>query len=83
MISARLLKAILVPSNPPQIMSSFPTSSVQVGGDAKIYLATIWRVITINNPMMAIIENTLAIDSSFELKALINFIIFIIITAFP
>ena len=83
MISARLLKAILVPSNPPQIMSSFPISSVQVGGDAKIYLATIWRMITINIPMMARIEAILAIASSFELKMQINFIIFFIITAFP
>jgi len=83
MISARLLKAILVPSNPPQIMSSFPTSSVQVGGDAKKYLATIWRMITINIPMMARIEAILAIASSFELKMQINFIIFFIITAFP
>ena len=83
MISARLLNAILVPNNPPQIMSSFPISSVQVGGDEKIYLATIWRMITINIPMMARIETILAIVSSIELKMSIIFIIFFIITAFP
>ena len=83
MISARLLKAILVPNSPPQIISSFPTSSVQVGGDAKIYLATIWRMITINIPMMARMEIILAIASSLELNMPMNFIIFFFITAFP
>jgi len=34
---------------------------IQVGGDAKMYLATIWMMMTINMPMIDRIEMTLAI----------------------